>query len=109
MASAGLARPLEISSACVARLLEPLAVLGEQLVGLAGACARRASIDSSIACWRLSSASEIRGNASFQRIHIEIPNSSSVQIISPTLGVIRNEPLEAAAGRRAATDIYLST
>ena len=28
-----------------------------------------------------------------------MPNSSSVQIISPTLGVIRNEPLEDAAGR----------
>ena len=38
----------------------------------------------------------MRGKASFHRINIENPNTSSVQIISPTLGVIRNEPLEAA-------------
>ena len=31
-------------------------------------------------------------------MYIEIPNSSSVQIISPTFGVIRNEPLEEATG-----------
>ena len=35
---------------------------------------------------------------------MEIPNSSSVQIISPTLGEIRNDPLE-----EAALSIYLRT
>src|SRR5690349_9934875 len=54
------------------------------------------SIESSIAFWRRSSACAIRGNASFHRTNIEMPKRSSVQIISPTLGVIRNEPLEAA-------------
>ena len=37
----------------------------------------------------------MRGKATLARMYIEIPNSSSVQIISPTLGVIRNEPDEA--------------
>ena len=42
-------------------------------------------------------------------MYIEIPNSSSVQIISPTFGVIRKEPLEDATGRCETTAIYLST
>jgi hypothetical protein len=62
------------------------------------------SIDSSIACWRFSRASEMRGNAHLARKYIEITNSSSVQIINPTLGEIRNEPEDAAV-----TGIYLST
>jgi hypothetical protein len=37
-------------------------------------------------------------------MYIEITNSSSVQIISPTLGEIKNEPEDAAV-----TGIYLST
>ena len=49
----------------------------------------------------------MRGNASLASTYIEMPNSSSVQIISPTLGVIRNEPLDAAGTRTAG--IYLST
>jgi hypothetical protein len=39
----------------------------------------------------------MRGKASFHRMYIEIPNSTSVQIISPTLGEIRNEPPDDAA------------
>jgi hypothetical protein len=42
-------------------------------------------------------------------MYIEIPNRSRVQIISPTLGVIRKEPLEAATGRCETAAIYLST
>jgi polyhydroxyalkanoate synthesis regulator phasin len=52
---------------------------------------------------------EILGKASFQRMYIEIPNSSRVQIISPTLGVIRKEPLEEATGRCETVAIYLRT
>jgi hypothetical protein len=56
-----------------------------------------ASIDSSIACWRRSSACAIRGNASFHRTYIEMPKRSSVQIISPTLGLTRKLPPLSAA------------
>ena len=63
-----------------------------------------ASIESSIARWRRSSACEMRGNASRARTNIESPKSSSVQIISPTLGEIRNDPEDAAV-----VAIYLST
>jgi hypothetical protein len=48
---------------------------------------------------------------------MEIPNRSSVQTISPTLGVIKNEPLEdellededEAAASRSMPGIYLRT
>ncbi len=46
----------------------------------------------------------MRGNASLARTYIEMTNNSSVQIISPTLGEIRNEPED-----EAETGIYLST
>jgi hypothetical protein len=42
-------------------------------------------------------------------MYSEIPNRSRVQIISPTFGVIRNEPLEEAMGRCETAAIYLST
>ena len=48
----------------------------------------------------------MRGKASLARTNIEIPNSSSVQTISPTLGVIRNEPLEASGGDSCERAIY---
>ena len=76
----------------LAGLLEPLAVLVEQLVGLLGACARAASIDSAIALARLSSASRIRGKATLLSTHIVNPNTSSVQIISPRPGETRKLP-----------------
>ncbi len=50
------------------------------------------SIDSSIARWRLSSASAMRGNASLLRMNIEMPKTSSVQIISPMSGETRKLP-----------------
>ena len=62
---AGLARAGDDLVGLVARLGEPLAVLGEQLLGLGLRVRSAASIDSSIAFWRLSSASAMRGNANF--------------------------------------------
>jgi hypothetical protein len=56
------------------------------------------SIASSIAFWRRSSASRIAGNAKLAQDSIETTNTSSVQIISPTLGVIRKLPEEATIG-----------
>src|SRR3954469_19893472 len=50
------------------------------------------SIDSSIACWRLSSASAIRGNASLASRNIATKNTISVQIIRPTPGLTRKLP-----------------
>ena len=50
------------------------------------------SIDSSIAFWRLSSASAMRGNASFASTYSEMPKTSSVQIISPMPGETRKLP-----------------
>ena len=47
------------------------------------------SIDSSIACWRLSSASVIAGQAHLRRMNSAARKASSVQIISPTLGLMR--------------------
>ena len=84
-----LARPLDDLIGLRARLLQALAVFGQQLVGLLaralGAC--RSSLRStSGAC---PSASEMRGNASFASRNIVIPNTSSVQIIRPTPGLIR--------------------
>src|SRR4051794_14970846 len=55
-----------------------------------------ASIDSSMARWRLSSASWIFGNASRLSRDIEMPNASSVQIMSPTPGWTRTLPDPAA-------------
>src|SRR5215211_2414809 len=56
------------------------------------------SIESSIAFWRLSSASAMRGNASFASTYMEMPKTSSVQIMSPTPGVTRKlPPLSSAA------------
>src|SRR3954453_11189202 len=56
-----------------------------------------ASIESSIILWRLSSASAMRGNATFQRKKSVSPNTTSVQIISPTSGVTRKLPPESSA------------
>ena len=43
-------------------------------------------------------------------MYIEIPNSRKVQIIRPTLGEIRNEPLDAAGvSMSGVAGIYLST
>src|SRR4051794_29633207 len=47
------------------------------------------SIDSSIACWRLSSASVMAGHAHLRRTKNATRNASTVQIISPTLGLTR--------------------
>src|SRR3954451_16405627 len=52
-----------------------------------------ASIDSSIARRRLSSASPILGKATFQRMSSVTPNAISVQIITPVLGETRKFPL----------------
>ncbi len=80
----------------LARLLEPLAVLGEQLVGLLALCSD-ASMFSRIAFARFSSASAIRGNAVFESTNIVIPNSSRVQIISPRPGETRKLPPSSSA------------
>ena len=48
----------------------------------------------------------MRGKAKRARKNIENPNSNSVQTISPTLGVIRNEPLDDAV---VAIDAYFRT
>src|SRR5215213_9060068 len=56
-----------------------------------------ASIDSSIARWRRSSASPMRGKATLLSTYAEIPKTSSVQIISPTLGETRKLPPESSA------------
>ena len=50
------------------------------------------SIDSSIACWRLSSASAIRGKASLESSHIAMTNTTSVQTIRPIPGLTRKLP-----------------
>src|SRR6185503_3674235 len=50
------------------------------------------SMDSSIAFWRRSSASAMRGKASFHNSSMVSPNTTSVQIISPMPGETRNEP-----------------
>src|SRR5579863_139491 len=55
------------------------------------------SIESSIAFWRLSRLARIGGNANLASRNIETPNTSSVQIISPPEGVIRNLPDDDAA------------
>jgi hypothetical protein len=62
----------------------------------------------------------MRGNASLARTISAIPNRISVHTIRPTLGLIRNEPLELpleleldelleAAAISRSLDIYLST
>src|SRR4051812_32414946 len=56
-----------------------------------------ASMESSIARWRFSSASAMRGNATFQRKKRVSPNTTSVQIISPTSGVTRKLPPDSSA------------
>src|SRR5918994_2958350 len=55
------------------------------------------AIESSIAFWRLSSASAIRGNAIFASTYIETPKTTSVQIISPMPGETRKLPPSSAA------------
>src|SRR5918997_2561208 len=50
------------------------------------------SIDSSIARWRRSSASWMRGKATFQRMNIDTPKRNSVHAISPTPGLTRKLP-----------------
>src|ERR1700760_4215664 len=55
------------------------------------------SIDSSMPRLRRSSASEMRGNASFESSTIVIPKTSSVQIIRPMPGLIRKLPFDAAS------------
>jgi hypothetical protein len=59
-----------------------------------------ASIDSSIAFWRRSSASAMRGNASLPSRNIETPKTTSVQIISPMSGETRKLPLSSSAWAR---------
>ncbi len=68
----------------------------------ASACTRvrsAVSIESSIARWRLSSASWMRGNATRDRMNIEITKTSSVQIISPMSGETRKEPPPSSAAK----------
>src|SRR5918998_1388134 len=50
------------------------------------------SIASSIAFWRRSSASPIRGKATFQRMNIDTPKRTSVHNISPMPGLTRKLP-----------------
>src|ERR1019366_10378547 len=56
------------------------------------------SIASSIDFWRRSRASRIAGNAKRRSSSIEAANTSRVQTISPTLGVIRKLPDDATIG-----------
>src|SRR4051794_24157812 len=60
------------------------------------------SIESSISRWRLSSASAIRGNATFASTSSVTPKTTSVQIISPTFGLTRKLPPESSAAIRGA-------
>ena len=98
-----------------------LAGTGDDLIGL-GACLGEAlavlgstssaslrsfsaeSIESAIDLARASRAAPITGNTHLRRMKKTIPNTTSTQIISPTLGVIRNEP-DDATGICAAADI----
>src|SRR5690349_9099525 len=59
------------------------------------------SIESSIIFWRLSSASAMRGNATFQSTIIVRPKTTSVQIIRPQTGSTRpgESPSSAASSR----------
>ena len=85
-----------------ARVGEPLAVLAQQRVRLATAVFSAESIESSIIRWRLSSASAMRGNATFQRTNMVSPKTTSVQIINPMTGSTRpgaSSPLASAASR----------
>ena len=50
------------------------------------------SMDSSIAFWRLSSASAMRGNATLERMNIDTPKRNSVHTISPMPGLTRKLP-----------------
>ncbi len=82
-----------------AGLTQPLPVLLEQLVGLAPR-GSAASIESSIACWRLSSASWMRGNARRRSRYSVTKKAIRVQIINPMPGLTRKVP-ESEAARRA--------
>ena len=92
--SARLARALDDLLGLGARLLQPLAVFLEHLVGFGAVSA--ASISPSIVFARLSRASPISGNTHLRRMNNEIENTTIVQTMIPTLGLIRNEPLEAS-------------
>jgi hypothetical protein len=67
-----------------------------------------ASISPSIVFARLSRASPISGNTHLLRMNSEIANTTIVQIMIPTFGVIRNEPLEEASGVLGAMGIWLA-
>ncbi len=61
------------------------------------------SIDSSIMCWRFSSASEMRGKASLRSSRNVTKKTISVQIISPTSGLTRKLLLLSFAASAAAS------
>ena len=85
------------------------ALLRSEALSVAASCTKAVLQDWTNACcrlsWvppspsiffaRLSSASPIRGNTARRRMNIEITNTTIVQIMIPTLVLIRNEPLEA--------------
>ena len=74
-------------------------ITGIQWLGFAltEACFFYGLVAGLIAFWRRSSASAIRGNASFASRYMERPKTSSVQIISPTSGLTRKLPPSSSA------------
>ena len=100
-----LARALDDLLGLSAGLLQPLAVFLEHLVGLLAQLRRRRRCrlrSSSRACPGLRRSA---GTPHLRRMNSEIANTTIVQIMSPTLGVIRNEPLEEASGMCGAVSI----
>ena len=51
----------------------------------------------------------MRGKIALVRMYSEIANTTSVQIISPTFGVMRNDPLAASGIWTAAEGIALTS
>ena len=62
------------------------------------------SIDSTIACWRLSSAAVIWGQASLRNTRKAAKKTSSVQIISPIPGSTRKLPPSSSAAAPPSDD-----
>src|SRR6185437_3817661 len=92
-----------MSSACP-RASASRSRYSERIFSASARVCSAASIESSIAFWRRSSASAMRGNASLPSRYIDSPKTISVQIISPTLGETRKlPPPELSAATMTAT------
>src|SRR3954447_3376701 len=89
--SAALRERTRMSSACSRASFRRARYSSSSLSASARVCCAW-SIESWISRARFSSASEIRGNANFERISIETKNAISVQIIRPTPGETRKLP-----------------